>query len=520
MNGAESLIKTLKNCDVDVCFINPGTSEMHFVAALDEVDGFRCVLGLFEGVVSGAADGYARMAGKPAVTLTHLGVGLANALANIHNARRGKTPMVNIVGDHATYHLQYDAPLTSDIEGIAGPMSDWVYTSKNSKDIARDTARAVQAAGHNKVATLMLPTDVSWSDNPNGPAEPLAIAPREKVSAEDVAKAAEMLADGDSTMVFIGGAHIDVDMGIMMSKISKATGARVGTECLLQRVTRGEGSVALPRLPYRPELAMNFLQGVKKLVLVGAEAPVAFFAYPNQPSVLTEEGCEILQLATADHDLGACLNDLATAVNAQQAEADTCARVLPPMPSGPLTISSFAEVLANGLPDNAVVVDEGSSAGVFCYGATTAAAPHDWMMLTGGSIGWGIPSSIGAAVASPDRKVVCLAADGGAMYTVQGLWSLARENLDVTVIILNNKKYNILEAEFAMTGAKGGKPRPKAASVMDIGNPDIDFLGLARGMGITATRATTAEELREQMEAALSAKGPRVIDAIIPPVEF
>ncbi|BFM15723.1 acetolactate synthase large subunit [Maricurvus nonylphenolicus] len=520
MNGAESLLKTLANCDVDVCFINPGTSEMHFVAALDEVDGIRCVLGLFEGVVAGAADGYARMARKPAATLTHLGPGFANSLAHVHNAKRGNIPMVNIIGQHATYHLELDAPLTTDIHSIASPVSHWVYSSESPEAIAKDTAKAVQEAGHNKIATLMLPTDVSWGDNPNGPVESVEIPPLSKVSESDITKAAELLAHGDETMVLLGGPYIDTDMGITLSKIAKATGARICTETFTVRMERGEGTAKIDRMPYRAENAVQVMSGVKHLILVGAKAPVAFFAYPGMSSVLTPEDCEVLNLATVDHDTKTCLNDLMLAVNAQEAEANIATRAVPAMPSGDLNTRTWTEVFANRMPENTIVVDDSSASGAFAFPLTQSAAPHDWTMLTGGVIGYGLAASVGAAVACPDRKVVCLQSDGGAMYSIQALWTMARENLDVTVIILNNQKYNVLEAEFALTGARGGKPSPKAASVLDIGSPNMNFVDMATGMGVKATRATTVEEFDEQLQAALDTQGPCLVEAMIPAREF
>ena len=166
MNGAESLVRTLVAGGVDVCFSNPGTSEMHFVAALDRVEGMRCVLGLFEGVVTGAADGYFRMKGTPASTLLHLGPGLANGLANLHNAKKANSGIVNIVGQHATHHIGYNAPLTSDIEGLARPMSAWVRTSPDAKSVSADGAAAIAAArsAPPQIATLILPADTAWNE--------------------------------------------------------------------------------------------------------------------------------------------------------------------------------------------------------------------------------------------------------------------------------------------------------------------------------------------------------------------
>ena len=520
MNGSESLIKTLVNSGIEVCFTNPGTSEMHFVAALDEVEGMRCVLGLFEGVVSGAADGYARMAGKPAATLLHLGPGLGNALANIHNAKKGNSPMINIVGDHATYHLQYDAPLTADIEAIAGPVSHWVHTSETSAEIARDAARAVVAAGHNRIATLVLPADVSWGDNPGGdePAAPVpapASVPRQKID-----HAVQMLRSGGRSMIMIGGREVSAEMGILLRKVAATTGARVCLETFPTRVARGAGRGRLEKLPYLAEQAIEYLSEVDNLILLGAKSPVSFFAYPDVPSVLPAENCQELQLALPDEDIAGCLAELVSALAADDAQPELCQHAVPALPQGNLDVVAVAQSLAALLPENAVVVDDAGTATMACYPATETAAAHDWLALTGGSIGFGLPCAVGAAVACPDRKTVCLEGDGSAMYTIQALWTMARENLDVIVVIFNNHKYSILELEFLRTGARGGVPGPKAASMLDIGNPRMDYVAMAKGMGVTASRASTAEEFNQQFADAVACTGPRLIEVIVPPLQL
>ncbi len=518
MNGAESLITTLVNNGVEVCFANPGTSEMHFVAALDEVEGMRCVLCLFEGVLSGAADGYARMAEKPASTLLHLGPGLGNGLANIHNAKKGHVPMVNIVGDHATYHLEYDAPLTSNIEGVAAPMSHWVFTSQEPGSIAKDTAEAVRQAGFSNIATLVLPADVSWGDNPGGAEGAVAIDSPAAVPSERVAAAVETLRSGANCMLMIGGRNVTVEQGLKLSRIGKACGARVCTETFPTRVGRGAGSAVLERLPYLAEMALDHVSSVEQLFLIGAPAPVSFFAYPGVPSAYPPEGCETTVLASPREDIDGLLDALIDALDAGGMEPDVYDLQLPEPPTGALDAGTLAQSLAHYLPEGAVVVDEAITSGLTIFPSTFHSRPHEWLSLTGGSIGWGLPTAVGAAVACPDRKVLCLEGDGSAMYTIQSLWTMARENLDVTVVIFNNRKYSILELEFQRTGARGGSPGPKAASTLDIGGPDMDFVAMAQGMGVQATRATSAEEFNRALEAALSAKGPRVIDAIVPTV--
>ncbi len=517
MNGAQSLLTTLINNGIDVCFANPGTSEMHFVAALDEVEGMRCVLCLFEGVLSGAADGYARMARKPASTLLHLGPGLGNALANIHNAKKGGVPMVNIVGDHATYHLQYDAPLTSDIEGVAAPMSHWVHASTEASAIGRDAAAAVREAGYSRIATLVLPADVSWGDNPNGAEGPVALAPPTTVPAARIEEAVARLRSGADCMLMIGG-NISAAQGLKLSRIGKACGARVSTDTFPTRIERGAGSAVIERLPYLAEMAIDHIKGVKQLILLGAKAPVSFFAYPDVPSVLTAPDCEEFVLASPEDDIDAALDALLVALDAEQVEPEIQAQTPTGEPTGALDASTAAQAIAHYLPENAIVVDEAITSGLLVFPMTAGARPHDWLNQTGGSIGWGLPAAVGAAVACPERKVVCLEGDGSAMYTIQALWTMAREQLDVTVVIFNNRKYSILEMEFGRTGARGGTPGPKAASTLDISGPDMDFVAMARGMGLQADRANSAAEFNTLFATAMQEKGPRLIDAIVPTV--
>jgi acetolactate synthase I/II/III large subunit len=517
MNGAESLLTTLTNNGIEVCFTNPGTSEMHFVAALDEVDGMRCVLCLFEGVISGAADGYARMARKPASTLLHLGPGLGNALANVHNAKKGAVPMVNIVGDHATYHLEYDAPLTSDIEGIARPVSHWVHTSLTPEDIARDAAEAVQQAGSHRIATLMLPADVSWGDNTAGAEPAVALPAPGRVSNEVIETAAAKLRASSNCMIMVGGGtEVTKERGLKASQIANACGARLCTDVFPTRVARGEGTAKIERLPYLAEIAIDSLKDLDQLVLIGAKAPVSFFAYPDVPSAIAPDTCDQFVLATHEQDIDQVLDGLIGLLEAGSATPETFSLALSEAPSGSLNVNTAAMAVARHLPEGAVIVDEAITSGIAIVPLTATARRHEWLNQTGGSIGWGLPAAVGAAVACPNRKIVCLEGDGSAMYTIQALWTMAREELDVTVVIFNNRKYSILEMEFARTGARGGIPGPNAASMLAIGQPDMDFVSMAQGMGVRASRATTAEEFNDQFEKAMHESGPRLIDALVP----
>ncbi|MFV8817405.1 acetolactate synthase large subunit [Haliea sp. E17] len=518
MNGAESLIKTLVASGVEVCFTNPGTSEMHFVAALDEVAGMRCVLCLFEGVVSGAALGYASMARKPASTLLHLGPGFGNAIANLHNARKAHLPVVNVVGDHATYHQQFDAPLTSDIAGLAAPVSHWVHSSVAPANIARDGAEAVRQAGSGRIATLILPADVSWGDNPGGADAAGEATPPAAVPAARIEQAAALLRSGKPTLIMAGGREVSAQQGMLLGRIAAATGAHLMTETFPARVRRGAGTARIERLPYLAEMAIDVLRDYQHVLLVGCGPPVGFFAYPGVPSELTQPACKTLQLASPEEDIDGALAALAAACHAEGALAACHGLELPPPPAGPLDAGSIAQSLAHYLPEDAIVVDEGITAGMACFPATANARPHDWLSEAGGSIGFGLPVAVGAAIACPQRKVICLEGDGSAMYTIQSLWSMAREALDITVVLLNNGKYSILELEFLRTGARGGKPGPNAASLLDIGSPALDFAAMAQSMGVASGVATTAEEFNALLAGALASPGPFLIDARVPPL--
>ena len=514
MNGAESLVKTLVDSGVDVCFGNPGTSEMHFVATLDRVDGMRPVLCLFEGVATGAADGYGRIAGKPACTLLHLGPGLGNGWANLHNARRGATPIVNVVGDHARYHAQYDAPLTSDVAALARTCSHWVHSSVNAQSVAADGARAVQAActAPGQIATLILPADTAWEDAA-APAAPLA-PPRPPVPADaQIDAVAQTLRAAKRAAILIRGAGLLKDGLEAAGRVAEATGAKLLCDTFVPRLQRGAGRVEVERIPYFAEQIVDFLAGFDALVLVGAQPPVSFFAYPGKPSWCTPDGARIIYLAQPHEDQVAALLALADALGAAAQPKKRAALQVPDAPSGGLNQATAAMAIARHLPEHAVLIDEAATSGLAPYGFTSTAAPHDYLGLTGGSIGWGISVATGAAVARPDGKVVCLHGDGGAMYTVQSLWTQARENLDVVTVIFANRSYAILNIELMRVGAGNGGP--KALGMLDIANPTLDFVKIAEGMGVAASRAETAEAFDTQFADAMRQKGPRLIEVVL-----
>jgi len=514
MIGGEALVRSLVASGCDVVFGNPGTSEMHFVATLDAVPEMRGVLALFEGVATGAADGYARMRGSPAAVLLHLGPGLGNGLANLHNARRSRVPVVAIVGDHATYHQQYDAPLQSDIETVARNVSRWIRRSGTAATAGADAAAAVAASlgPPGQVATLILPADVSWSDG-GAVADPVRRTPRATVEPSTIERIAAALRSDERTTILLGGDAVRAPGLRAAARIATATRANLLAETFPARMERGAGIPAVERLAYLGEMAMMQLDGTRHLVLVDTATPVSFFAYPGKPSNLVPEGCEVSILAGGGDDATAALEALAAAVG-DGAEPAAAEASRPGRPAGALGADTIAQAIGHLLPEGAIVSDEANTSGTFLLGLTSGAPPHDWLTLTGGAIGQGLPVAVGAAVACPERPVLALEADGSALYTLQSLWTMAREQLDVTTVIFSNRRYAILRMELARVGATASGER--ALRMLDISPPEIDFVALARGFGVPASRPETAEAFADALERAFAEPGPHLIDAVIP----
>ena len=515
MNGAQALMKTLADGGVDVCFSNPGTSEMHFVAALDHEPRMRAVLTLFEGVATGAADGYARMAGKPAATLLHLGCGLGNGLANLHNARKGRVPVLNIVGDHATYHVPYDAQLQSDIETVARNVSTWVRTSASTQALGQDAAAAIQAAmgPPGQVATLILPADVSWSEGGVPAPVPTTSAPP---CADDAVldAVAQALRSGAPTAMLLGGRALREPSLLAAARIARRCGVKVLAETFPTRIERGAGLPHVERIAYLAELASVQLRGLQHLILVDAKRPVSFFAYPGKRSDLVPEGCAVHTLAAFDQDAHGSLARLVEHVEATDAAPALQAPARPTRPRGRLTSEKACKAIGALLPERAIVVDESQTSGVLLPAFTRGAPRHDVLTLTGGAIGQGLPTAVGAAIACPDRPVLALCGDGSAMYTFQALWTMARERLNVTSVVFNNRSYAILNVELQRVGAQG--QGSKAHAQLDLGNPGLDFVQMSQGLGVPAARATTAEEFTAALERALRTPGPHLIEAVVP----
>ncbi|HEY5657222.1 MAG TPA: acetolactate synthase large subunit [Myxococcota bacterium] len=514
MNGAESLMRTAAAAGVEVCFANPGTTELPLVSALDAVPGLRGVLGLFEGVCTGAADGYARMAGKPALTLLHLGPGFANGIANLHNARRASSPVLNLIGEHATWHAPADAPLAADIESLARPVSVWVRRAASAAGLAGDFAEGIRAAltPPGGVASLIAPADCQWEEGGVPATVSAAPPPRAVGDAAIVAAAAALRGEGRAALL-LGGSGLGVAGQRAAARVASASGCHMLHHTFVARVERGAGLPRVERLPYFPEQAIEVLKPFQRIVLAGAREPVSFFGYPGLPSRLAPETAEITELAAADADVVGALEALAERLGAPRDVPYPASEPRPQRPGGALTPETLGQAVVAAQPEGAIVMDESATAGLAYLALAPSAPPHTLLGLTGGAIGQGLPCAVGAAIACPDRRVIALQGDGGGMYTLQALWTAAREGLDVVAVICANRAYRILQVELARAGVE--QPGPQAARLTQLSQPELDWVALARGMGVPGTRADTADAFAEALERALREPGPALIEALL-----
>ena len=515
MNSADALIKTLIENGLEVVFANPGTSEMHLVAAIDHHPEIRPVLGLFEGVVTGAADGYARMSGKAAANLLHLGPGLGNGFANIHNAKKARTPMLNIVGDHATYHLQYNAPLTSDLDGLAKASSDWVGRSSSPDDLSAVGAKAWQAAHKfpGQMATMLVPADCAWGETDNL-GKKLDIQGPEVVDDALIDEAHKALSSNSNSMLFLGGEFLDEESVTLAGKIATASGCRLATDTFVKRHRRGAGLTKVEPIPYFSEMAEEFLAGVETIVFIGTRPPVSFFAYPGKKSFLSPDECKLIELASPFQDGKYALHALSDMLKGNSIDQHLIPNNDAQAPTtGELDPTTLGPLFASLLPEDVVVCDEDATSGFFLTPHAWSAKPLDWLALTGGSIGQGLPLATGAAIGAPDRPVVCLHGDGGAMYTIQSLWTQAREGLNVTNLIFSNKAYAILQVELERVGAL--ETGDRATSMLSLDNPEINWVSLANSLGVPAKRTLTVEEFHKAFSDGISSEGPSLIEIIV-----
>ncbi len=521
MRGADLIVKTLADAGVEVCFTNPGTSEMHLVAALDREERIRPVLVLFEGVASGAADGYARIADRPAATLFHLGPGHANGIANLHNARRARSPIVNLIGDHARHHRAFDAPLASDIESLARPVSRWTASIETPESVVEATATCVREAfgPPGGVASLIVPADIAWGEcapDPGGAPAVFNRPGRAPVPEERIATAAGHLKRASRPVLFIG-AQVCREEGLRAAgRLAQALDARLVMETFPARVSRGAGRVGATRLQYFADGAAQDLKDADLLLLAGARAPVSFFAYPGQPSSFVPEGAQTFLLGDPGEDVVAALDALADHFGAPAEPALDPATPPPPLiqPDEKLSAPAVGMALARHMPEGTLVCDDSTTSGLGVYFLLENAAPHEWLCLTGGAIGAGMPMGIGAALAAPDRQVVTLNGDGAGAYTLQALWTQAREKLNVVNIVFANHSYLILNVELARLGL-AGETGGKARAMLSLEEPRLDWVSLAQGFGVRAARARTAGEFDRALREAFAADGPDLIVAEI-----
>ncbi|MGD0230789.1 MAG: acetolactate synthase large subunit [Syntrophorhabdales bacterium] len=515
MTGAEALIRAAVAGGVTICFANPGTTEIPIVAALDEVAGMKAVLGLFEGVCTGAADGYGRVTAKPAMTLLHLGPGLANGVANLHNARRARTPLFNVIGEHATWHRLNGPPLTIDIEALAATVSAWVRTTASADALSADVADGLNASLGGRVSTLIVPSDLQQADVSDFTVA-AALPPFAPLSAEPIERAARLLKAGRKTAMILGGRALREAGLAAAARVKAATACDLLADSFPPYLERGGGLPILRRIPYFPEAALDLLSPYDAVVLAGAREPVTFFGYPGIPGRLLKEGKDRLVLSDDGQDEIAALQGLADALDGPPAfrAIDAPAGPRPPvLSSGPLTPETICLTLAALQPENAIIVDEGLTTAFPYYGLSAGAPRHSLMTIVGGAIGYGMPAALGAALAAPDRKVINIEADGSGLYTVQALWSQARAGADITTLVCSNRRYHILEVELSRSGMDA--PGPEKAALTQLSPPAINWVEIAAGFGVEAMAVDTAEGLARALAKALSARGPHLIEMLL-----
>jgi acetolactate synthase I/II/III large subunit len=515
MNGAEALVNTALAGGIEVCFANPGTTELPLVTAFDVVPGIRAILGLSEGVCAGAADGYGRMLEKPAMALLHLGPGFANAIAYLHDARRSGTPLFAVVGDHAAWHRGADAPLTMDIEALAGTVSGWVRTNRSTASLVGDTAEAITQARTGRIATLIVPHDhllgacgESKASQHENPPDPVDIGVIEA--------AARIMRKAHKSALMLGGSALRQRGLLAASRIQKATGCGLITDYFPPYVDRGAGLPAVERIPYFPEPALAMLSQYEAVIFAGTGEPVTFFGYPGVDSYLLGDDQQKLHIAGRGHDLLDALDRLADAVAGpgKPSSSDNVYASVerPALPEGHLTPEKAHAVVAAVQPEGAIIVDEGLTSWFNYYPLSATLPPHSQMTVCGGAVGYGMPCAVGAAIACPDRPVINIESDGSGMYTLQALWTQARERLNVTTLICSNRSYNILKVELARSGIIS--TGPSALALTEIDHPAIDWVKIASGLGVPGQSVTTAEALARALSRALREPGPHLIEML------
>lgn len=507
MNGAECIIKAARDSGIEVCFANPGTTELPLVVALDTVGGIRPVLSLFEGVCTGAADGYARMLQKPAMVLLHLGPGLANGIANLHNAKRAHSRIVNVVGEHSTWHRASDPPLAMDIESLAQTVSGWQRTCSSFDLLGQDMADAVEASKTGQIATLIVPFDLQTRKCQNSFVIPYK---QEKlpISSDAVKSAADLLRGGKKAVLVLSNRYIGKNELMVAARIKQACGCDLIAENFPAYIERGAGLPDVSRIPYLPEMALDVLSKYEVFVFVGAKEPVSFFGYEGIPANYLKKEQKKFHLCEHHQDLLEGLEILAAELDAPKIINPDILTALkrPAIPKGNLNPEKICSIIAALQPEKAIVVEEAITTGFMYYPKTSGVPPFSLLTLTGGAIGQGAPCAVGAAIACPDRPVINFEADGAGMYTLQALWTEAREELNITTLICSNRSYDILKLEYGRLGVSPGKCASNLTNLTG-----IDWVNTGKGMGVRSVKVTTAEELVRELGQALHEKGPNLI---------
>jgi acetolactate synthase-1/2/3 large subunit len=513
VNGAELLVRSAKTRGIEVCFANAGTTEIPIVMALDAAKGIKAILGLFEGVCTGAADGYGRMMGKPAMALLHLGPGFANGIANLHDARRAATPLLNVIGQHATWHLPADPPLAMDVEALTRTVSGWVRTAGSVETLSQDTSEAINAALFGQISSLIVPHDVQLAEAADTKTGSIDFA-FDPVSADAIEKTAQRLRAARKSALLLDGRALTRPGLEAASRIQ----ARVRSDLLAPTFfscgERGAGLPDVVRIPYFPEEAISMLSDYDVVVIVSAHEPVTFFGYPGIRGQVLSNEQEKLYLCQERENPVEALEALADAVDAPA--RPTMRDAQSPrahLPDGELTAEKACLTLAALQPERAIIVDEAITSGFTYYPLTASSPPHTFMTIAGGSIGYGIPCATGAAVACPDRPVINLQADGSALYTVQALWTQAREGLHVITLICSNRSYKIVQVELSRAGITLFGDNARALT--ELNNPPIDWVSLARGFGVPAVSVNTVEGLARELQVGLAEHGPRLVEMVL-----
>jgi acetolactate synthase-1/2/3 large subunit len=515
MNGAEALVRSAIDRGIEICFANAGTTELPIVVEMDRVSGIRAVLGLFEGVCTGAADGYGRMSGKPAMNLLHLGPGFANGIANLHNARRARTPVLNVIGEHATWHLPAEPPLAMDIEELSSTVSDWVITNRKASDLPADVANAVSIASCGRIASLIVPHDHQLAICKSLITEPTknSFDPPDE---GEVKVAAGLIKKHNKSALLLGARALSKEGLVLAAEIQRLTGCDLFAETFPSIVERGAGLPIVERIPYFPEAAVKMLSGYGGMVLAGVREPMAFFGYPGGVSKIMRNDQGKAALGTGKQDilegLALLINVLKSQGNESSGEKIVADSIRPELPDGELNPLRISQTLAALQPEGAIIVEEGLTTSMDYYGLTKGVPPHTILSISGGAIGYGIPCATGAALACPDRTVINFQADGSAMYTVQALWTQAREGLNITTLLCSNRSYKILRMELERAGITSTGVNTKALT--ELTGPDINWVKVAEGFGVPAVSVTETRELATALNRGISEAGPFLIEIL------